>query len=90
MRNRYFVTIKEFVIQVTCVFVTIKEFVIQVTCVFSRNDNDNAVETLYHASQTELNDGDDDGRTPLMLACESGNYKSVKTLLSLGADIVIR
>ena len=76
MRNRY--------------FVTIKEFVIQVTCVFSRNDNDNAVETLYHASQTELNDGDDDGRTPLMLACESGNYKSVKTLLSLGADIVIR
>ena len=57
---------------------------------FSRNDNDNAVETLYHASQTELNDGDDDGRTPLMLACESGNYKSVKTLLSLGADIVIR
>jgi ankyrin repeat protein len=76
LRNRY--------------FVTIKEFVIQVTCVFSRNDNDNAVETLYHASQTELNDGDDDGRTPLMLACESGNYKSVKTLLSLGADIVIR
>jgi ankyrin repeat protein len=66
-----------------------------IACLFpdvkhSRNDNDNAVETLYHASQTELNDGDDDGRTPLMLACESGNYKSVKTLLSLGADIVIR
>ena len=71
-------------------FVTINQTVIQVTCVFSRNDNDNAIETLYHASQTELNDGDDDGQTPLMLACESGNYKSVKTLLSLGADIVIR
>ncbi|CAC5409313.1 TRPA1 [Mytilus coruscus] len=55
-----------------------------------RNDNENAIEILYNASQTELNDGDDDGRTPLMLACQTGNYKSVKTLHTLGADISAR
>ncbi|CAG2217454.1 ANKTM1 [Mytilus edulis] len=56
----------------------------------AENDNDNAIEILYNASQTELNDGDDDGRTPLMLACQTGHYKSVKTLLTLGADISAR
>ncbi|XP_063445615.1 transient receptor potential cation channel subfamily A member 1-like [Mytilus trossulus] len=58
--------------------------------VAAENDNDNAIEILYNASQTELNDGDDDGRTPLMLACQTGHYKSVKTLLTLGADISAR
>ncbi|XP_071132129.1 transient receptor potential cation channel subfamily A member 1-like isoform X2 [Mytilus edulis] len=56
----------------------------------AENDNNNAIEILYNASQTELNDGDDDGRTPLMLACQTGHYKSVKTLLTLGADISAR
>lgn len=52
-----------------------------------RGDNEAAVEVLYHASTSELNDGDSDGQTPLSLAVSAGAYNTVKTLLALGADI---
>lgn len=52
-----------------------------------RSDNEAAVEVLYHASTSELNDGDSDGQTPLSLAVSAGAYNTVKTLLALGADI---
>lgn len=52
-----------------------------------RSDNEAAVEVLYHASTSELNDGDSDGQTPLSLAVSAGAYSTVKTLLALGADI---
>lgn len=52
-----------------------------------RGDNEAAVEVLYHASTSELNDGDSDGQTPLSLAVSTGAYNTVKTLLALGADI---
>lgn len=52
-----------------------------------RGDNEAAVEVLYHASTSELNDGDSDGQTPLSLAVSAGVYNTVKTLLALGADI---
>lgn len=52
-----------------------------------RSDNEAAVEVLYHASTSELNDGDSDGQTPLSLAVSARAYNTVKTLLALGADI---
>nr|XP_022316497.1 transient receptor potential cation channel subfamily A member 1-like [Crassostrea virginica] len=58
--------------------------------VASEHDNEAAVEVLYHASNSELNDGDSDGQTPLLMAVKEGHYNSVKVLLSLGADIANR
>lgn len=57
---------------------------------YNRHDNEAAVEVLYHASNSELNDGDGDGQTPLLMAVKEGHYNSVKVLLSLGADIANR
>lgn len=57
---------------------------------YHRNDNSVALETLYHASDSELNEQDSEGQTPLLLAVKEGHYNIVKVLLSWGADIAIR
>nr|XP_022319766.1 transient receptor potential cation channel subfamily A member 1-like isoform X2 [Crassostrea virginica] len=58
--------------------------------VAAENDNSVALETLYHASDSELNEQDSEGQTPLLLAVKEGHYNIVKVLLSWGADIAIR
>ncbi|WAQ95707.1 TRPA1-like protein [Mya arenaria] len=52
--------------------------------------NYTSVEMLIATSRSETNDGDSDGRSPLMAACLSGHYKAARSLLALGADNSIR
>ncbi|KAL4239818.1 hypothetical protein ACF0H5_000620 [Mactra antiquata] len=52
--------------------------------------NYTSVEMQVDNSKTEINDGDSDGRTPLMLACYSGHFKASRSLLALGADNSVR
>ena len=55
-----------------------------------RFGNVTSVEILIQTSRSETNDGDSDGRTPLMLACLSGHFKASRSLLALGADNSVR
>ena len=57
---------------------------------YFRCGNYTSVEMQIDTSKSELNDGDSDGRTPLMLACLSGHFKAARSLLALGADNSIR
>lgn len=57
---------------------------------FNRFGNYASIEILIDCSKSEINDGDSDGRTPLMLASLSGHAKSTRSLLALGADNSIR
>ena len=45
------------------------------------------VEALIQISNHETNDDDVDGRTPLLLSCQSGHHQVVQVLLSLGAEV---
>ncbi|XP_054762967.2 transient receptor potential cation channel subfamily A member 1-like [Lytechinus pictus] len=45
------------------------------------------VEELLHQTPLLLNDEDQDGMTPLLIACYHGHRDLVKTLLKIGADI---
>ena len=55
-----------------------------------RCGNYTSIEIQIDSSKSEINDGDSDGRTPLMLACLCGHYKAARSLLALGADSAIR